>query len=86
MPDNGRTISEANAVRAHKVLRAVWTIVSAQSDDAIAEDVARLGEPLRAAIERRDWAAAAVAVDAVRSWMLTMAGVVTSRMTRVFER
>jgi hypothetical protein len=82
----GRSISEPEARRAHKVLRAVWMIVSARQDDAIADDVARLGEPLRAAIEARDWAAAAEAVDAIRAWMLTMAGVVTSRMTRVFER
>jgi hypothetical protein len=82
----GRSIPEAEARRAHKVLKAVWMIVSAQHEDAVAADVARLGEPLRAAIEAGDWKAAAEAVDAVHAWMLTMAGVVTSRMTRVFER
>lgn len=81
----GRSISEPEARRAHKVLQAVWVIVSAQHDDAVAADVARLGEPLRAAIDAGDWAAAAEAVAAVRAWMLTMAGVVTSRMTRVFD-
>ena len=86
MPDSGRRISEPEARRAHKVLRAVWVIASARHEDAVAGEVARLGEDLRAAIEARDWVAAATAVDAVRTWMTTMAGVVTSRMTRVFER
>lgn len=79
------TVSEADAQRAHRVLRAVWMIASARQDDAVAAEVGRLGAALRDAIEARDWRAARAAIDEVRAWMSTMAGVVTARMTRVFE-
>jgi hypothetical protein len=79
------TISEEDARRAHRVLRAVWMIASARHEDAVAADVARLGESLRRAIDAHDWRAARLAVDEVRAWMATMAGVIASRMTRVFE-
>ena len=79
------TISEEDARRAHRVLRAVWMIASARHEDAVAADVARLGESLRQAIDAHDWRAARTAVDEVRAWMATMAGVIASRMTRVFD-
>jgi hypothetical protein len=69
-----------DARRARRVLRGVWAIVEARQRDAVADEVARLGEELGAAIEREDPAAAAAALAKVRAWMATMAGVVTSRM------
>ncbi len=69
-----------DARRAQRVLRGVWVIVEARQRDAVADEVARLGEALGGAIERRDEAAIARALSDVRGWMATMAGVVTSRM------
>ena len=60
-------------------------IASAQHNDAVARDVAALGEELRAHIDAADWARAAQAIAKVQSWLATMAGVVTSRMQKVFE-
>lgn len=82
---NGHSISAEDANRALRVLKAVWMIVSARHEDAVAVDVSRLGERLRTAIDAGDWVEAAAAADAVRSWMATMAGVVTSRMVNAFE-
>ncbi len=79
------TISEDDARRAHKVLQAVWVIVSSRHNDAVAQDVAAMGGRLRAAIDARDWTAAAVANEQVRTWLTTMAGVVTSRLTHSFS-
>jgi hypothetical protein len=73
------------AAQAYRVLRAIWVIVSASQRDAVARDVAAMGERLRAAIERGDRPAAAAAVRDVRSWLATMAGVVASRMVQAFE-
>jgi hypothetical protein len=67
------------------VLQAVWVIVSSRHNDAVAADVAAMGERLRAAIDASDWAAAALATDQVRVWLSTMAGVVTSRLTHSFS-
>lgn len=75
----------AQAQRAYRVLRALWVIVSASHEDAVARDVAGMGERLRAALERGDRAAAAAALRDVRSWLETMAGVVTSRLCQAFE-
>jgi len=52
---------------------------------AVAQDVAAMGGRLRAAIDARDWTAAAVANEQVRTWLTTMAGVVTSRLTHSFS-
>jgi N-acyl-D-aspartate/D-glutamate deacylase len=79
------TITEAAARRAHRVLRAVWMILSAYHEDALAAEVARMGERLRRSLDDGDLAGAAEAIGEVRAWMATMAGVVTSRMTRVFD-
>lgn len=84
-PTGRATLSEAEARRAHRVLQAIWVIASARQNDAVAEDVARLGDDLRRAIDASDWRAARDAVEAVRAWLSTMAGVVGSRMTRVFD-
>jgi N-acyl-D-aspartate/D-glutamate deacylase len=78
-------ITEAAARRAHRVLRAVWMIVSSHHDDALAAEVARMGERLRQSIDDGDLPGAAAAVAEVRAWMATMAGVVTSRMTHAFD-
>ena len=78
-------IDDDDAARAHRVLRAVWVIVSASHHDAVARDVAQLGQRLRNAIERGDRAAAAAAVGDVKTWLATMAGVVTSRLCQTFE-
>jgi hypothetical protein len=79
------SLSEAEARRAHRVLQAIWIIASAQHDDAVAADVKRLGAALKQAIEDCDWKAAHAATDECRRWLATMAGVVTARMTRVFD-
>jgi hypothetical protein len=67
------------------VLQAIWLIASAQHNDAVARDIAELGEELRAHIDAADWAKAAQSIAQVRSWLATMAGVVTSRMQKVFD-
>ena len=69
-----------DARRAQRVLRAVWVIVEARQRDAVADEVARLGERIGAAIERRDPTALLSSLAEVRTWTATMAGVVTSRM------
>jgi hypothetical protein len=74
-----------DARRAQRVLRAVWIIVEARQRDAVAAEVARLGEALGGAIERGDRAAADAAIAAVRAWLATMAGVVTSRLIHAFD-
>ena len=79
------TIPEADARRAHRVLQAVWVIVSAQHNDALARDVAALGEKMRANIDAGDWKAAAATVEECNTWLATMAGVVTARMQQVFS-
>ncbi len=79
------SISEAEAKRAYRVLQAVWIVASAKHKDAIADDVERLGETLKAAIDASDWQAARTATEDCRRWLQTMAGVINSRMTRVFE-
>jgi hypothetical protein len=83
--DRSPTISEADARRAHRVLQSVWVIVSARQDDAVAADVARMGDRLRRALDARDWPEAAASVAEVRAWLATMAGVVTARLTHVFD-
>ncbi len=84
--ESGRQRLDDEAIaRAHRVLRAVWVIVSSSHDDAVARDVAAMGERLRRAIDRGDRRAAAAAVGEVRSWLATMAGVVTSRLCQAFE-
>ena len=60
-------------------------ITSAMQTDEVAADVERLGDSLKKAIDGANWQAAKIAVDDCRQWMSTMAGVVTSRMTRVFD-
>ena len=84
--ESGRQRLDDDAIaRAHRVLRAVWVIVSSSQNDAVARDVAAMGERLRSAIDRGDRPAAAAAVGEVRSWLATMAGVVTSRLCQAFE-
>jgi D-serine deaminase-like pyridoxal phosphate-dependent protein len=83
--DHGGRENDDDAIRAHRVLRAIWVIVSASQSDAVARDVAEMGERLRAAIERGDRGAAEAAVTDVRAWLSTMAGVVASRMVQAFE-
>lgn len=78
-------VAPEDARRAHRALQAIWMIVSARTDDALARDVARLGERLRAAIDAGDWDAAGAVIEDTRAWLSTMAGVVTARLTRVFE-
>ncbi len=78
-------LTDDEAARAHRVLRAVWIIVSAFHRDAVAGEVAAMGERLRLAIERGDRVEAKAAVQAVRTWLSTRAGVVTSRLCQVFE-
>jgi hypothetical protein len=74
-----------DARRAQRVLRAVWVIVEARQRDAVAAEVARLGEALGAALERGDRAAAETALAEVRAWLATMAGVVTARLIHAFD-
>lgn len=76
---------ENEARRAHRVLQAIWVIVSAQSNDAVARDVAELGEKLRGSLDSGDFAATREAMEECRAWLSTMAGVVTARMQNVFE-
>jgi hypothetical protein len=78
------SVDLADAERAQRVLRAVWVIVEAQHRDAVADEVARLGEALGAAITSGDRAGCDRALADVRAWLATMAGVVTSRMVQVF--
>jgi hypothetical protein len=80
-----KAIPPDDARRAHRALQGVWMIVSARHEDALARDVAATGEKLRAAIDANDWGTAAEAVEEIRGWMTTMAGVVTSRMQSCFE-
>jgi len=80
------TISEHDARRAHRVLKAIWVIVAAQHDDALAREVAALGERLRGSIDSGDWSSASAAVDDCNRWLSTMAGVVASRMQQAFVR
>lgn len=75
-----------SAERAHRCLRSVWVIVSAMHDDAVAKDVETMGKKLSEAITNQDLAACAEAVEEVRSWLSTSAGVVMSRLQFVFER
>lgn len=76
---------EREARRAHRVLQAIWIIVSAQSNDAVARDVAELGEKLKTSIDSGDSNATRDAMEECRSWLSTMAGVVTARMQHAFE-
>jgi len=80
------TISEHEARRAHRVLKAIWVIVAAHNDDALAREVAALGERLRASIDAGDWASAGAAVDDCNRWLTSMAGVVAARMQQAFVR
>jgi hypothetical protein len=80
-----QVVTEAEARRAHRVLQAIWMIASAQHNDSVARDVAALGEELRSHIDASDWTRAAQSIAKVQSWLATMAGVVTSRMQKVFE-
>ena len=68
-----------------RVLRAIWVLVSARVRDDLGRQVAELGEKLQAARDAEDWQACREVLDDVRQWLATMAGVVTSRMTRVFD-
>lgn len=78
-------VTEAQARRAHRVLQAVWVLASAQHNDAVARDVAALGERLKVSIDGADWEGAAAAMREVQAWLATMAGVITSRMQKVFD-
>lgn len=78
-------LSENEARRAHRCMQAVWLIVSARHDDALAKDVARLGEKLKSAIDHADWQAAHRAREEIRSWLSVSAGVVLARLQHVFE-
>lgn len=78
-------ISLESAERAHRCLRSVWVIVSAMHNDAVAKDVEVLGKKLSDAIAKGDLQACSVAVDEVRSWLSSSAGVVMSRLQFVFE-
>lgn len=73
------------ARRAHRCLQSVWVIVSSQHDDAVAKDVEAMGRKLSAALDERDLAACQVAVQEVRTWLTSSAGVVVSRLQHVFE-
>jgi hypothetical protein len=73
------------AERAHRCLRSVWVIVSAMNDDAVAKDVEAMGKNLGSAIEAKDWQSAEKAIEEVRAWLATSAGVVLSRLQFVFE-
>jgi hypothetical protein len=74
-----------SAERAHRCLRAVWVIVSAMNDDAVAKDVEMMGKRLSSAIEEKDVEATAAAMEEVREWLTTSAGVVLGRLQYVFE-
>jgi hypothetical protein len=75
-----------SAERAHRCLRSVWVIVSAMNDDAVAKDVETMGKKLAAAIEGRDAIACENAMEEVREWLSTSAGVVLGRLQYVFEK
>lgn len=70
---------------AHRVLQSVWLIVSASQSDAVASDVAAMGEKLRDAIAREDVRACDEAIAEVRVWLATSAGVVLARLEHVFR-
>ncbi len=74
------------AERAHRCLRAIWVIVSAMNDDAVAKDVEAMGKNLGAAISAGDLQSCTEAVDEVRGWLSSSAGVVLSRLQYVFEQ
>jgi hypothetical protein len=80
-----RVVSEEKARKAHRCLQGVWLIVSANHDDALARDVAALGERLKAAIEASDWQGAHDCCEEIRSWLSISAGTVISRLQHVFE-
>mgnify|MGYP001828393195 CR=1 FL=1 len=71
---------------AHRSLQSVWVIVTAGGTDAVSEDVAAMGTKLSDAIAREDLAACAIAVDEIRSWLATSAGVVLARLEHVFRK
>jgi len=71
---------------AHRSLQAVWIIVSAGHEDAVADEVAAMGTKLSDAIERRDQADCKAATEEVRSWLTTSAGVVLGRLEHVFRQ
>lgn len=77
------TLEEAR--RAHRCLQSVWVIVSSQHDDAVAADVAVMGQKLSAAIEARDLRACESAVQTIRTWLTSSAGVVVARLQHIFE-
>jgi len=74
-----------SAERAQRCLRSVWVIVSAMNDDAVAKDVEMLGKSLASAIEAQNPEACAIAMEEVRAWLSTSAGVVLGRLQYVFE-
>ena len=75
-----------SARRAHRCLQSVWVIVSSEHNDAVAKDVAALGQRLSAAIEAGDLRACEASIHEVRVWLSTSAGVVVSRLQYVFEK
>jgi hypothetical protein len=78
-------VSMDAARRAQRALRAVWLIVSARHEDALAEEVERMGQELARAIQARDLAACADSIDEARAWLSTSGGVVLARLQHVFE-
>jgi len=70
---------------AHRVLRGVWVIVGARSNDELADDVADMGKRLGAALEREDLQECQLLIAEIRSWMTIFAGVVLARLERVFD-
>jgi len=85
MTGAGHSLDEASAKRAHRVLQAMWLIASSRHDDAVARDIAELGSRLKSHIEAHQWDQARTTVDEARSWLASMAGVITSRMQNAFE-
>jgi hypothetical protein len=55
-------------------------------DDAVAKDVEAMGKKLAEAIAKQDRAACSEAVEEVRTWLSSSAGVVMSRLQYVFEQ
>ncbi|MCP4445214.1 MAG: hypothetical protein GY811_07720 [Myxococcales bacterium] len=74
------------AKTAHRSLQSVWVLVSANHADAVSDDVAAMGKKLGDAIAREDAAACADAMEEVRVWLSTSAGVVLARLEHVFRK
>lgn len=67
-----------------KVLRAMWVLIAARQNDALADQVRDFGDRLKTAKKAGDWTTAREVIAESRRWLATHAGTVTARMTAVF--